>query len=165
MTQSELKKWLQYDPDTGVFVWKMRPGYRVRVGDVAGCNKGNGYLQIQVGRQKHLAHRLAWLYMHGEWPEQIDHINHVRDDNRICNLRAADHATNNKNRSLNKNNTSGTSGVDWKHLAGKWRVRIKVQNKYKHVGYFANKQDAIEARKKAEVQYGFHSNHGTAACG
>jgi len=104
-------------------------------------------------------HRLAWLYMTGEWPEnQIDHINHIGTDNRWVNLRDTDE--NPMNRGMQGNNTSGFTGVSWHKYGKKWQAEMQVGGEHIHIGYFTNKQQAIDARKSANIEYGFHENHG-----
>ena len=100
---------------------------------------------------KHLAHRLAWLYVHGEWPaEEIDHLNRVRSDNRISNLRLATQAENKQNTSLRRDSTSGHKGVSWHKRDKKWVAEIKLHGKKHYLGYFNNINDAIAARKSEE---------------
>jgi hypothetical protein len=145
ITQVELKEFLHYEPTTGIFTWLVSPTYsRVKVGDTAGTLQSTGYNYIQIKGRAYKVHRLAWFYVYGVWPKnQIDHINHVRDDNRIDNLREA---TNMQNRCNTSNNTSGIAGVSW-------RAQIQVAGKNKHLGYFASLEDAAEARRAAETQY------------
>ena len=113
ITIEQLKEVLEYNHDTGVFNWIKRNGPRAKVGDVAGC-KSDGYIVIKINRKRHPAHRLAYLYMTGNFPENlIDHINHIRDDNRWANLRDATNSQNGSNRVKGKNNTSGYKGVRW----------------------------------------------------
>ena len=134
---------------------------RVKVGDVAGWRNPTGYIRMKVGGKLYLAHRLAFLYMTGKWPEdQVDHINHIRDDNRWCNLREVSHQENHKNQSKPKSNTSGVTGVCWCKRYKKWKAQIKVEGKVKNLGSFTSKEDATKARKEAEIKYGFHDNHG-----
>ncbi|MCK9994454.1 MAG: hypothetical protein Dbin4_02974, partial [Alphaproteobacteria bacterium] len=98
LTQSRLKELLHYDPDTGVFTRRVQTSSNARVGDVAGCLHPEGYRHIQIDGKRYAAHRLAWLYMTGEWPtNQLDHLNGVRDDNRWGNLREATHGQNQQN--------------------------------------------------------------------
>lgn len=160
LTQEELKELLHYDPDTGGFTRKVSESNRVKVGDVAGW-RSEGYIRMRVRGKFYFAHRLAFLYMTGEWPEdQIDHINHIRDDNRWCNLREVSNQENHKNKPKRKDNTSGVTGVCWDKTNKKWWAQIKAEGKVKNLGCFTSKEDAIKARKEAEIKYGFHDNHG-----
>ena len=113
LTAERLREVLDYGPDTGVFTWKIRTNSRVKVGDVAGALRPDGYIQISIDGRLHRAHRLAWLYVTGESPpDQIDHINGVRDDNRIANLRLATSAENKQNlRRAKSRNKTGFLGV------------------------------------------------------
>ena len=164
ITQTYLKEIFDYNPDTGVFTRLISTTNCVKVGDIAGCvNKNHGYRAISVKNKLYLAHRLAWLYMTGEWPkDQIDHINHDRVDNRWVNLRKATRQENGKNMSMSKRNTSGVTGVCWAKVESKWFAQIMVDSKTIGLSYFADKFEAICARKSAENKYGFHGNHGGA---
>lgn len=136
LTQMRLKELLLYDPETGVFTWLSKPNRSIRMGDVAGC-MASGYRQIKIDGRLYRAHRLAWLYVHGKWPaDQIDHINGVRDDNRIVNLREATQSQNQQNRTANANNTSGFPGVCWSKQKRKWRSQIKLASRNKYLGIF-----------------------------
>jgi hypothetical protein len=100
--------------------------------------------------------------MYGEMPSAVDHINHIRTDNRLLNLREVSGAKeNSRNTTLPKNNTSGRIGVCWNAHAGKWHSRIKVNQQTISLGYFSSIEEASEARTKAERRFGFHVNHGT----
>lgn len=145
LTQSRLKELLHYDPNTGTFVWRSaRQG--VRVGGVAGCINGNGYQLICVDYRLYMSHRLAWLYVYGAWPEhEIDHINGIRDDNRIANLREATRAENAQNRAKQSNNTSGLIGVHWDSTKRKWISQIKIDGATKHLGVFDTPESAHAA--------------------
>ena len=159
ITQSELKEKFHYDPNTGLLkkICKTK-NYTPRI-DSFGW-KGNGYLNIVILKQRYLAHRLAWLYMTGEWPEQIDHINHIKDDNRWSNLREVTNQENAMNRKLRKDNKSGCTGIHWHKSDLRWYAIIRVANELKYLGSFKYKFDAICVRKSAELKYGFHENHG-----
>ena len=158
-TQKELKDLLSYDADSGLFTRKVSRGHS-KAGDIAGylCH---GYIQIEIDGKAYGSHRLAWLFMNGEFPKgQIDHINHAKDDNRWINLREATNQENHKNRTMNKNNTSGVCGVYWSKQREKWQASIKVDGKNRHLGFFADKSEAIFTRKSAEAKHGYHANHG-----
>lgn len=154
LTAEYLRSILDYEPETGIFTRKVRTAARVKVGDVAGSLDGGGYLQIRVQSQRYRAHRLAWLYVYGAWPkDQLDHINRIRTDNRIANLREASHKQNNQNKSKQSNNTSGHPGIYRHKRISKWRAQIKHNQKHISLGYFENLEEAIAARKAAEKLY------------
>ena len=158
----ELKANLHYDPETGYFTWLRVNCNRIHIGNIAGSlNKNDGYIQISVNKNKVRAHRLAFLYMTGKFPgHEIDHINHIRHDNRLVNLREATDLDNSRNKYRSLKNTSGVIGVFWNKARGKWVAFIYINNKNLKLGSFFNKQEAINARKEAERIYGFHENHG-----
>ena len=164
ITQEYLKSILNYDPLTGIFIWINKPSKfnSIKIGDLAGyINTYTGYHLIRINRFNYPAHRLAWLYMYGSFPlYDIDHINHNRSDNRIENLREVTLQENQKNRSKNKNNTSGVTGIYWIESRKRWRVSISNAGKNNFIGNFKIKEDAIEARKQAEIELGYHQNHG-----
>lgn len=161
LTQSELKEHLKYDQETGAFTRIKSISNYVKVGDIAGHVRQDGYVRVSVKGKIYLAHRLAWLYVYGGWPrEQIDHINHARADNRIENLREATNHENSKNRPPQNNNTSGVVGVHWYKPTKRWMAYIRVNKVNVNLGYFMDKFEAICARKSAERKYGFHLNHG-----
>lgn len=158
LTQKELKELLHYCPDTGIFTWLVARG-RVSIGHIAG-QLMDGYTSIRIDRRMYRAHRLAWLYVTGNFPaDQLDHINHVRDDNRFFNLREATDQVNGMNKSISSRNTSGVTGV-YKHACGKWQVEIRDKKRYVYGGIYADFFDAVCVRKAAEVMYGYHENHG-----
>ena len=155
ITHEELKEILHYNPDTGNFIWKRRASHRIKVGDIAGHErKSNGYIVIGIKGILYRAHRLAWLFMESKWPEgQIDHINSITNDNRWCNLREATPSQNKQNEGIRKDNISGYRGVSYYKRIKKWRARITANGKERWLGYYDNIEDAIKARKKAELKY------------
>lgn len=161
LTQAELKRLLRYEPDEGLFYWKDSARAK-RKNRVAGGVDSKGYAVIGVNRRVYLAHRLAWFYVHGVWPEIIDHINHNPLDNQISNLRDTDQSGNMKNSTAGKNSKSGLVGIYWMKTRGKWRARIKNRGRDIFIGHFDSIDDAVTARKEAEAKYGFHENHGKA---
>lgn len=146
ITCAELQARFHYDPDTGTFT-------RRSDGRVMGVKAGNyGRIQIDLGDQMRYASRLAWLYVHGEWPaNQVDHINGDHTDNRIANLRVLSNAENcqNKNRAR-KDNRSGLLGVSWEARNQKWRARIMVNGRSVALGYHDTPEQAHAAYLKAK---------------
>ena len=162
LTHSRLRQLLAYDMDTGIFVWRVSRGRMAKVGDVAGHLHTDGYIRIVVDQKSYKAHRLSFLYMTKSFPcNDIDHINHVRNDNRWANLRIASKAVNSRNRSLQYNNTSGVGGVTFYKSFNKWVAYITANGKREYLGNYIEKWDAVCARKRAEFGYEFHKNHGT----
>jgi hypothetical protein len=163
LTQARLKELLHYDPETGLFRWLVKFS-RQQPDGAAGTKDAYGYLLIRVERRLYKAHRLAWLYVHGAWPTKgIDHINRVRDDNRIANLREACQSLNTMNQGARANSRSGVTGVVWKEDRQKWYAQIRIGYRMVHLGVFKNKNDAAAARKKAEDA--FFSGYATGVCG
>ena len=174
ITQKYLMEAMDYDPETGIFTWKRRPDHHFASpgyarawnakwsGSQAGnINKTHGYYMVSFKNEKYLLHRLAWLYVYGRMPDlHIDHINSIRTDNRIDNLREVTRQENQKNTKLHSNNTSGYCGVYYHKVWGKWVAHIKDQGKHVHLGGFKDKEDAVKVRLQAEIQYGYHQNHG-----
>lgn len=163
MKQDELKEALEYNEETGVFIWRVSNNNRIKIGDQAGhVSKRTGYTHIKINRKLYAAHRLAWLYIHGELPsKEIDHIDHVRTNNCIRNLREVTRQENGRNTSIRSDNYSGVTGVNWHKPTFRWHARIyDLSGKNKHLGYFINFEEARQARKEAEVKFNYHENHG-----
>ncbi len=177
----DLMEQVSYDPETGLFVWKRREVSSFKAGRYSQeaiartwnrqwpgkpalrSRDSGGYLFGAVMGKKYLAHRAAFLHMTGEWPtNHIDHINGNRTDNCWSNLRQVSRVENQKNQKKYKNNTSGVMGV-YPHCGGRWTARISHQGQEIYLGIFENFEDAVAARRVAEVDYGFHENHGRAA--
>lgn len=152
LTADELRRVLDYDPQTGLFTWKFSPTPSVKKGDIAGSSHSEGYISIRIAKRLYFAHRLAWLWMKGDWPkDQIDHKDNNRSNNRWDNLRNVRPALNTQNqRKPPKSNTSGFLGVSAKR--GKWRACIIVDGKQRFLGSFDTPEDAscayIEAKRE-----------------
>jgi len=155
-----IKKLLNYNPSTGVFTWRVNRKGKVKQGDVAGTMTNNGYISITANMQRCLAHRLAFMFVYGRVPFEIDHINHDKTDNRLENLREVRRSDNNKNLSLPSHNKSGVIGVCWLNKRKSWLAFIHVDNKMVSLGETKCFDKAVEKRKQAEIYYGFHENHG-----
>jgi hypothetical protein len=152
MNAEQLRELLDYDPNTGVFVWRVSRS-RTSAGSVAGSKNTHGYWQIRACGKLYYAHRLAWLYMYGTWPkDQIDHIDGNRVNNRIENLREATNTENQQNRGLSPSNISGFTGVHWANRECKWRAQIRHQRKLHHLGFFDTPEEAHTAYIKAKAE-------------
>ena len=145
LTAERLREVLRYDPATGVFTSLAWRGQRLHIGDVAGTVNKKGYRYISIDKRKFLAHRLAWFYVTGVWPqEEIDHKNGMKDENWFENLRPATHLINQQNqRRAHSVNKLGVLGVIFHR--GCFRAHIKVDGKTKYVGAFATRELAHEA--------------------
>jgi len=158
VSQERLAELLDYDPETGLFVWRPRKGPAKRFnGKIAGAAHTKGYVRIVIDQKNYFAHRLAWFYVHGVWPpEDVDHINGVRNDNRIANLRLASRSEN----LANKVCGSDRRGVCWHKKAKKWAVSVKAARKSHHIGLFDDLEEAVKAAARArENIHGEFANH------
>jgi hypothetical protein len=143
LTQDELKRQFHYNPDTGIFT-------RLSNNTECHCLNGTGVILVYVNKKRYLAHRLAWLYINGTFPKfVIDHINHIRHDNRIENLRPATLSQNQHNRKPNVNSSSGIKGLTWLKTRKKWRVRCSLNGVSHHLGDYAD----IEIAKYAYQEF------------
>lgn len=171
-----LRALLSYDPETGNLTWFNRPRTDFptelawscwngrHAGKVCSYIGSRGYVVINLGGENFLGHRIAWALHYGRWPVgQVDHINHVRSDNRIENLRVVDRIGNARNATIARNNTSGVTGVSWSPVLGVWVAGIGHKNRWINLGRYSSCEEAAIARKAAEARLGFHPNHGRAA--
>lgn len=145
-----LREALQYDADTGEFKWRIRGGGTAQPGARAGSTSAKGYVKIQWKERAVKARRLAWWMHYGVWPSAcIDHINGVRDDNRIANLRLATKAQNAQNIRLpRKDNKCGYLGVYAR--GGRWRAEIQAEGRTVYLGVFDTPQEAHDAYLQAK---------------
>ncbi len=151
LTQERLKEALHYNKETGAFIRLIkRPN--CGVGDSAGSITANGYLEIGVYGGSYTAHRLAFLYVDGYFPEgDVDHKNGNKTDNTWLNLRHVTRTCNSQNVAVSKLNSSGITGVGWSKCSNKWAARIVVGGKSWHLGVYASKLEAALARFTEEV--------------
>ncbi|MBJ9837899.1 HNH endonuclease [Citrobacter portucalensis] len=173
-----LRECFLVEPSVGVLYWKERPlshhknekyfkAWSSRFkGKPVGWLGKNGYLYVTLNNKKYLVHRIVWALSNGHWPpNEIDHIDVNRANNSISNLREVTREQNHMNRALingpSRTNKTGCHGVTWHKKSGKWMAKIIYQNKSHYLGIFDDVEDAISARKAAEIQFGFHENHGT----
>lgn len=158
ITQEYLLKHFIYDPEVGQFINRIGRG-RSLIGEHAGTIHPYGYRQIQILGYIYKEHRLAWLYVYGDMPEEIDHKNGNRSDNRISNLRVVTRSQNNAN-SERPTGTAGLRGVTWFDRDQKWKAQIKVGGRSKHLGYFDTVEEAHAVYlTAAEYHFGEHAYH------
>jgi len=152
LTQKDLKRQLRYKQTTGEFIWRVSNSNRTKVGDVAGGTRPDGYVQLQVNNKRHLAHRLAWFYVKGFFPNEIeiDHINRNPSDNRWKNLRLVSRQCNLRNAKKQCNNKSGVTGVFWNTRDKKWSARIKINSKNYSIANSDNFDEAVLYRLAVE---------------
>ena len=178
-----LRKLLRYDPESGKLFWRKRDVSLFEVSDkmtldhkcsvwnsrYAGMESfkvinSHGYLRGIIFNHQYLAHRVIFALQAGVWTDNMmDHINGIKTDNRWINLRSVTNQENCRNASIRSDNSSGVVGLSWYDKSQKWRVNIRISGVQKHLGYFADKDDAINARAAADIKYGFHKNHGRPA--
>ncbi len=154
LTWERLDELFHVNPDLGLLIWKKNLGGRFRVNTIAGdLNHRFGYVPIRIDRVKYKRHRLIWFYVYREWPPELDHINGIRNDDRIDNLRKATRAQNLWNQAIPSNNTSGHKGISWRKDRNKWTVTLMVNGVHHCIGLYSDIQDAITARKLAEQRF------------
>lgn len=154
ITAPVLRETLDYDPKTGIFTWAKPTSRKIKQGAIAGSVRSQGYMRIKIGSKEYLQHRLAWLYVYGQWPEnEIDHINGNRKDNRIENLRDVPKALNLQNRiAANRSNQStGVLGVTFRPQEKFYEAKISVGGRTNYLGIFKQLEDAQAAYLKAKA--------------
>jgi hypothetical protein len=158
---------VEYYPRTGLFTWKARAdvarNWNTRhAGRPALISvDGKGYLFGRIDYHMYRAHRVAWAAYYGEWPVNfIDHVDGDRKNNKIDNLRDVTHEQNCRNSAMRYTNTSGRIGISFDRRSSKWYAYIRVGGKMKNLGVFKARDDAIAARERAELEFGYHPNHG-----
>lgn len=177
ITPELCRQLLRYEPETGKLFWRHRPRelfdsdriYRSwntkwagKMAFATACETEPGRLCLIGGifNKSFKAHRVIWAISHGEWPEEVDHINGNPLDNRLANLRSVDRRENMRNTRVPAHNKSGRMGVYWSKRDERWLAKIKTDRGYKHIGLFSDIEDASRAFEAAKVKYGYHANHG-----
>ena len=154
LTHERLIEVLDYEPESGFFSWKKTLSPRAEKGALAGSKMQNGYICISIDGTRYLAHRLAWLYVHGDWPAAlIDHRDRCKTNNAIANLREASRKQNSENSGTPVDSTTGVKGVSWHPGSGKWSAQIGHNGKKLHLGLFGSIEEASQARKAAEKEH------------
>lgn len=177
MNNIDWKKYFNYDPETGILTWKERTDIhpsRVKQWNAAWAGKevgslgsGGRYLESSIKIDgkiiNYKVHRVCYIIHNGPIPEgyEVDHVNHITTDNRAVNFELKTHRDNMRNQTKSKKNTSGHSGIH-KNKYNKWVVRIGGGRRgdRKYLGCFDTLEEAIAVRTKAEMEYGYHENHG-----
>lgn len=146
LSLDRLKEILDYNPLTGIFIWKISTSNRIKVGQIAGSLRQNGYYYIGINGKSYKSCRLAWVYVKGYWPKlQIDHCDKIKTNDKIDNLREASSLNQGANQYKRPNNISGYKGVTWHKNSKKWKAQIKRNRINKHLGLFVTKEEAYEA--------------------
>ena len=160
----EVARLFTYDRETGVLYWRIRNSNNTRRNYVAGSIKGNnnGYRRVRIKGKIYMEHRIIMMLCFGHIPEnaEIDHINHVRDDNRLCNLRFVTRSDNSRNKSVSSKSTTGVTWVHFSRARKKYVAQTRVNRKTMHLGIFKTLEEAAAARAEANLKFKFNNNHG-----
>jgi len=152
ITQERVRELFEYRQDGNLY-WKIKASQSTSIGDMAGWDNGGGYKKVRVNKKIQAVHRLIFLYHHGYLPTYVDHADLNPSNNKIENLRAATRADNARNKSKQKNNTTGWTGVFFRKDSGKYRAIIGVNDKLLHLGTFKTPKDAALAYNQAAIQH------------
>lgn len=151
LTQARLKELLKYDPETGEFTRIKRTGRSKPVGEVIKTPHNAGYVTAAIDGSEYLQHRLVWLYVHGCFPpDDIDHRDGDRANNRLANLRLADRSQNLQNKAMQSNNTSGHIGVSWRSNRSRWVAQIRALGVNRYLGSYKTPEEARAAYLRAK---------------
>jgi len=159
LTQDQVQSLFNYNDKTGELFWK-EARYKDRQWLEAGHWHNRGYRQVRVREKEYLVHRIIWLYVYGTHPEEIDHINGDKADNRLENLRAGNKSLNQRNAKRRKDNKSGMSGVNWCNREQRWIVRIQYNKRRIMIGQYTDLEKAKAARLAAQEKFSFGPNAG-----
>lgn len=161
VNSDKLNEYLKYDPETGYLTWIKKPNKKIGINARAGYLHKSGYRQLNFLGKTYPEHRIIWCMVNGEFPKgQIDHINHIRDDNRFSNLREVSHAENARNRTKSKTSRVKEVGIWYCKRRKRYIAEITFNNKKVFQRSFENVEDAITARQAKAKELGFHENHG-----
>lgn len=155
INQEEIKKLLNYDKETGIFTWKEKRNWRANKGDIAGSINHSGYINIKINGKLFKAHRLAWIYVYGYWPiVDIDHIDHIKTNNKISNLRDVSTSINMQNQNCASSiSTTGLLGVCFHKATNKYQASITINKKRIHLGLFLSAEEAYSQYLIAKRKY------------
>lgn len=151
----ELRRVLDYNPETGELTWKVTQNWKSKAGSTAGNVNSKGRIQIRFRSRLYYAHRLVWLLTYGKWPEQtVDHLDGDKSNNRIENLRDVSNGVNQQNqRKPRSSSKSGILGVHWHDRDQKFVAKIGINGKNKHLGYFLTAEEAHAAYLAAKRKF------------
>jgi hypothetical protein len=151
LTVDRLREVLSYNADTGALTWRITTRGKIQAGRPAGSSNGNGYTVIKIDGKRHMAHRLAWGLSYGEFPDrEVDHVNTVRDDNRLMNLRLATPSENRHNASGHRDSALQMKGVT--PSRGLYQAQIKIGGRKVWLGRFLTQDAAHAAYRRATVE-------------
>lgn len=154
LTQIELKELLYYNPISGIFTWKVDRGRKAKRGDIAGTLLQDGYVRVTIKGVRYRAHRLAFMFMTGKFPEiDVDHINNIRCDNSWKNLREATDKQNGANKKLAKNNKTGFKNVSYRKDLGTYSVRLRSNGVMLNLGHFKDLELAALVAEEAQIKF------------
>lgn len=162
ITQNLLKELVEYDPIIGIMTYKITTSNKNKKGGTVGYVNDGGYTEVMIFGNKYLVHRLIWKYVYNKFPDNfIDHINGIRTDNRLDNLREASTQQNSWNSSTRKDSTTGYKGVSIDKRCGKYRAYININGKQKSLGYYTTAYEAHLVREKyaAELHGEFYNEN------
>lgn len=155
LTRGRLLEAVSYDPASGEFWWLERTDQTGQwngrwAGKRAGWTTKNGYRAVEIDGERHYVHRLVFLIMTGEWPDdEVDHINLDKGDNRWSNLRPASHLQNSSNKAVRRDSGTGVKGVQYHKKAGRFMARIRCRGKSHYLGLFDSAEEAGAAYASA----------------
>lgn len=163
ITQALVKEYLDYDPQTGELIWIKKPSKRANLRTRAGSLVSTtGYRSIALFGKSYPEHHVVWLWYHGYWPkQQLDHIDHIRNNNRISNLREVTVGENARNRTRRQNTRTDEAGIWFNRISKRYVAEITKDGKKVYQASFVDIEDAITARKAKLIEHGFHANHGS----
>jgi hypothetical protein len=174
--QERLHTLLEYNEKNGNLIWKTRSDcefaspaaakrWNTLYAGKEACStvSSAGYKIGKIDKTVYYAHRVIWKHVYGTDPDQVDHISGNKLDNSLVNLRSVSASTNSQNKKLSNRNQTGHLGIFWLENRQRYVAHIHVKNKPTLIGYFQHMDDAIKARKEAELIHGYHPNHGRAA--
>lgn len=161
ITQELVRKLFNYDPETGILTRRTSPAHNAQVGDIAGYLNNKGYLEVTINRKAYFNHRIIYLYHYGYLPKFIIHNNRIKTHNTIDNLRECTLPQSRLTAKIRLDNASGIKGVGWHKNLKKWRARLNINGKQKHLGFFTEISEAEKAVKAARKKHhGEFVNHG-----